>query len=184
MSQAYHQLPLHARSRHIITFATHMGLYRYKRLNYGINSAAEIFQHTLQQLLKGIPGVCNLADDILVFARSYEEHNKALEACFQRLQNHGLTLNLRKCKFLKRNLEFFGFLFTKDGTKPDPMKVDAFINTPRPTNVSELRSLLCMSNYSSQYIRDYATLTEPLRRLTHKDTQFVWEQHKKKHTRH
>ena len=174
MSQAYHQLPLHARSRHITTFATHMGLYRYKRLNYGTNSAAEIFQHTLQQLLKGIPGVCNLADDILVFAPSYEEHNKALEACFQRLQDHGLTLNLRKCKFLKRNLEFFGFLFTKDGTKPDPMKVDAFINTPRPTNVSELRSLLGMSNYSSQYIRDYATLTEPLRRLTHKDTQFVW----------
>ena len=104
----------------------------------------------------------------------YEEHNKALEACFQGLQDHGLTLNLRKCKFLKRNLEFFGFLFTKDGTKPDPMNVDAFINTPRPTNVSELRSLLGMSNYSSQYIRDYATLTEPLRRLTHKDTQFVW----------
>ena len=130
MSQAYHQLPLYARSRHITAFATHMGLYRYKRLNYGTNSATEILQHTLQQLLKGIPGVCNLVDDILVFAPSYEERNKALETCSQRLQDHGLTLNLRKCKFLKRNLEFFGFLFTKDGTKPDPMKVDTFINTP------------------------------------------------------
>jgi len=109
MAQAYHQLPLHAKSRHIMTFATHMGLYRYKRLNYGTNSATEVFQHTLQQLLQGIPGVCNLADDILVFAPSYEEHNQALEACFKRLQEHGLTLNLGKCKFLKRNLEFFWF---------------------------------------------------------------------------
>ena len=174
MAQPYHQLSLHAKSRHITTFATHMDLYRYKRLNYGTNSAAEVFQHTLQQLLQGIPGVCNLADDILVFAPSYEEHNQALEACFNRLQEHGLTLNLGKCKFLKWNLEFFGFQFTQEGTKPDPKKVAAFVNTAQPTNVSELHSLLGMSNYSSQYIHDYATLTEPLRRLTHKDVTFSW----------
>ena len=174
MSQAYHQLPIHAKSRHITTFATHMGLYRYKRLNYGTNSAAEIFQRTLQQVLQGIPGVCNLADDILVFAPSYEEHNKALKACLQRLQDIGLTLTISKCKFLKRNLEFFGFHLNKDGTKPDPKKVAAFVNSPRPTNVSELRSLLGMSNYSSQYNYDYATITEPLRRLTHKDEKFIW----------
>ena len=174
MAQAYHQLPLNAQSRHITTFATHMGLYRYKRLNYGTNSAAEVFQHTLQQVLHGVPGVCNLADDILVFAPSYEEHNKALEACLQRLQENGLTLNLSKCKFSKRNLEFFGFHFTKEGTKSDPKKVEAFVNSPRPTNVCELCSLLGMSNYSSQYIHDYATVTEPLRRLTHKDEQFIW----------
>jgi len=174
MAQPYHQLSLHAKSRHITTFATHMDLYRYKRLNYGTNSAVEVFQHTLQQLLQGIPGVCNLADDILVFAPSYEEHNQALEACFNRLQEHGLTLNLGKCKFLKWNLEFFGFQFTQEGTKPDPKKVAAFVNTAQPTNVSELHSLLGMSNYSSQYIHDYATLTEPLRRLTHKDVTFSW----------
>eukprot|EP00794_Sanderia_malayensis_P021168 gene21168-biopygen14712 len=174
MSQAYHQLPLHVMSRHITTFATHMGLYRYKRLNYGTNSAAEVFQHTLQQVLQRIPGVGNLADDILVFAPSNEGHNKALEACLQRLQENGLTLNLSKCKLLKRNLEFFGFHFTKHGTKPDPKKVDVFVNSPRPTNVSEHRSLLGMSNYSSQYIHDYATVTEPLRRLTHKEEKFIW----------
>ena len=143
-------------------------------LNYGTNSAAEVFQHTLQQLLQGIPGVCNLADDILVFAPSYEEHNQALEACFKRLQEHGLTLNLGKCKFLKRNLEFFGFQFTQEETKPDPKKVAAFVNTAQPRNVSELHSLLGMSNYSSQYIHDYATLTEPLKRLTQKDVIFSW----------
>ena len=174
MAQAYHELPLNAQSRHITTFVTHMGLFGYTLLNYGTYLAAEVFQHTLQQVLHGIPGVCNLADDILVFASSCEEHNKALEACLQRLQENGLTLNLSKCKFLKRNLEFFGFHFTKEGTKPDPKKEEAFVNSPRPTNVSELRSLLGMSNYSSQYIHDYATVTEPLRRLTHKDEKFIW----------
>ena len=87
---------------------------------------------------------------------------------------NGLTLILSKCNILKHNLEFFGFCFTKEGTKPDPKKVQASVNSPRPTNVSELRSLLGMSNYSSQYIHDYVTITQPLHRLTHKDEKFIW----------
>ena len=47
LSQAYHQLELDENSRHITTFSMHVGLYRYKRLNYGTNAAAEIFQYTL-----------------------------------------------------------------------------------------------------------------------------------------
>ena len=58
LAQAYHQLELHEDSRYITTFSTHVGLFRYKRLNYGTNAAAEVFQYTLQQQLQGtIPGV-------------------------------------------------------------------------------------------------------------------------------
>ena len=48
LSQAYHQLQLDEQSRHITTFTTHFGHFRYTRLNYGTNAAAELFQHTLQ----------------------------------------------------------------------------------------------------------------------------------------
>ena len=43
LTQAYHQLELNPASRGITTFSTHLGLYRYIRLNYGTNAAAEIF---------------------------------------------------------------------------------------------------------------------------------------------
>ena len=33
-----------------------------------------------------------------------------------------------------------------------------------------------MANYSSKYIRDFATLTAPLRELTKKDVRFEWTQ--------
>ena len=81
MSQAYHQLELSPQSRSITTFATQAGLYRYKRLNYGTNSAAEMFQHTLAQVLKGLKGVRNMADDIIISAPIREAHNAALNAC-------------------------------------------------------------------------------------------------------
>ena len=118
LTQAYHQLELSPSSRHITTFVTHTGIYRFKRLNYGTNSAAEIFQHTLQQVLQGIKGVRNIADDILIFGSTYEEHNTSLEECLQRLEANGLTLNLGKCLFLKQNLDFFGLVFSKDGVSP------------------------------------------------------------------
>ena len=54
-------------SRCITTFSTHVGLRRYKRLNYGTNAAAEIFP--LQQQLQGLTGVTNVADDIIVYGR-------------------------------------------------------------------------------------------------------------------
>ena len=174
MSQAYHQLELAPSSRNITTFITHAGLYRFKRLNYGTNSAAEIFQNTLQQVLHGINGVRNIADDILIYGTTYEEHNKALKECLQRLELHGLTLNLDKCRFLKNHLEFFGLLFSHDGVRPDPKKISAFYNTTIPTTVGEVRSLLGMANYSSQFIPNFATITEPLRRLTHKEAKFIW----------
>ena len=55
LSQAYHQLELDEASRYITTFSTHIGLFRYKRLNYelyGTNAAVEIFQYTFQTQLQ------------------------------------------------------------------------------------------------------------------------------------
>ena len=72
MSQAYHQLELSLESRTLTAFNTHAGFYRYKRLNYGTRSAAEIFQHSLSQVLQGLKGVWNIADDNLIFAEIVE----------------------------------------------------------------------------------------------------------------
>ncbi|XP_014668802.1 PREDICTED: uncharacterized protein K02A2.6-like [Priapulus caudatus] len=49
LRSAYHQLELQPESRYITTFSTHVGLFRYKRLMFGINAASEIFQNALYQ---------------------------------------------------------------------------------------------------------------------------------------
>ena len=174
LSQAYHQLELDERSRYITTFSTHVGLYRYKRLNYGTNAAAELFQHTLQTVLQGLDGVRNLADDIIIFAKTRKDHDLALSACLKRLADHGLTLNASKCKLLTDSLSFFGQVFTAEGTTPDPARVIDLQNASVPTNVHEVRSFLGMANYSSRYIPNYATISEPLRVLTKKNARFTW----------
>ncbi|CAB4007251.1 Hypothetical predicted protein [Paramuricea clavata] len=176
LSQAYHQLELDEQSRYITTFSTHVGLYRYKRLNYGTNAAAEIFQYTLQTALQGLKGVKNIADDIIVFGSTRTEHDANLDKCLQRLAMKGLRLNRSKCNFLSTILSFFGQVFSKEGTHPDPRRVADLLNAPQPNNAHEVRSFLGMANYSSKYIRDFETLTAPLRDLTKKDVRFEWTQ--------
>ncbi len=74
---------------------------------------------------------------------------RALENCLRRLISKGLKPNRDKCVFLSNTLEFFGQIFSKDGIRPDPKRVTDLLNAPRPGNVSEVRSLLGMANYSS-----------------------------------
>ena len=85
-----------------------MELMRYKRLNFGISSAAEIFQNVNRETLEGIDGAMNISDDILVSGKTHEEHDQNLRTVFQRLREKGLTLNKSKCKYSKDRLEFFG----------------------------------------------------------------------------
>ena len=92
----YHQLELHPDSWSITTFTTHCGLYRYKRLMFGINSAPEVYQHVIQQTFQGCEGVANISDDIIVHGRSIEEHNKRLQQVLERLKEKNLTLNAEK----------------------------------------------------------------------------------------
>ena len=81
LSQTYNQLELEEESRYITTFSTHLGLFRYKRLNFGTNAAAEIFQHTLQAQFHGLKGVKNIADDIIVYGTTRKELDENLDMC-------------------------------------------------------------------------------------------------------
>ena len=164
---------MHPDSRYITTFSTHAGLWRYKRLPFGISSASEVFQNTIQTVLQGIPGVCNISDDIFVFSKP-EDHHKTLDAALRRLHDNGLTINLPKCEFYQTTIKFYGYIFSKDGLSPDPEKVAAVHRSSAPKNANEVRNLLGLVSYCSIFISNMATITDPLGRLTHKDAEWHW----------
>ena len=146
LRSGYHQLELQESSRYITCFSTHLGIFRYKRLNFGISSASEIFQETIRNVVQDISNVKNILDDILVYGKNQEEHDIALERTFQRLEDKGLTLNKQKCKLNKSKITFFGVAFSDQGISPDPVKVEAIKEVSRQKNVNELRSFLGMTS--------------------------------------
>ncbi|KAK3742186.1 hypothetical protein QZH41_012077 [Actinostola sp. cb2023] len=129
---------------------------------------------TRKQLLADIPGALNISDDVIVFGQTQNDHDETLEKTLKKFSDNHLTLNAKKCEFNKTSLEFFGFVFSDSGMKPDPKKVEDIQNLEPPTNVKQLRSVLGMTGYSSRFIPDYATITAPLRELTHKNSSWNW----------
>ena len=85
-----------------------------------------------------------------------------------------LRANLSKCAFNKKNLDLFEYHFSHHGIAPSQQKIKAIQNAPQPENVQAVRSFLGMTNYLSRFHPNYATLTEPLRKLTKKDVKWTW----------
>ena len=136
-NQGYHQLELTPESRDATTFSTQDGLWRYKRLNFGVSSASEIFQHAIARALSDIDGVKNMSDDIIVYGKTKAEHDRNLRNVFIRLRESNITLNRKKCEFNCTELKFYGFIFSNKGMTADPAKVG-------------------MTNYSSRFVKGYS----------------------------
>ena len=91
LNNGFHQLELAPESRNMTTFATHVGLRRYKRLNFGVNAAPEIFQNEIRKVISGISGTFNIADHIICHGPKKKIHDERLESVLTRLREKHLT---------------------------------------------------------------------------------------------
>jgi len=87
-----------------------------------------------------------------------------------------LKLNPSKCCFAAISVVFLGHVVNKEGTRPDPNKIDAVRGFPTPKTVTTIRSFLGLTGYYRNYIKGYSKLASPLFELTKKDVAFVWTQ--------
>ena len=139
-----------------------------------------MYQKVLQQVLQGLDGCKNISDDIVVYGRTESEHNQNLKKVLQRLADHNLTLNKDKCKFAQKELCFMGHILTANGVKPDNRKIEAIQQAQIPTTPKEIRSFLGLVQYCAKFIKDYSTISEPLRELTRKNSKWDWtEKHQR-----
>ena len=128
----YHQLELLFDSRSITTFTTHFGLYRYKRLMVGINSAPEVYQHVIQQALQGCKGVANISDDIILHGRNSEENDKRLQQLLEKLKEK----NAEKCKFHMTQIVFMRLVLTVKSIGLKPSLTQESHRMPQKSEVS------------------------------------------------
>ncbi len=174
LSHAYQQLELDDESQVFLTLNTPRGLFKVKRLMYGIASAPAIFQKTMDQILQGIDGVICYLDDILIRGRSEVEHDRILDQVLTRLESHGVRLKRSKCEIGLPSVTYLGFRVDKNGLHPTDEKTKAISEAPSPKDVSELRSWLGLVNYYGSFLDNLSTKLEPLYSLLKQDTPWNW----------
>ena len=102
-NSGFWQIPLSPSSRLLTTFITPMGRYCFNKLPFGISSAPEHFQRRMSEILTDLPGVVCQMDDILVFGKTQDEHDKHLKAVLKQIEEANVTLSLQKCEFSKQS---------------------------------------------------------------------------------
>ena len=110
----------------------------------------------------------------MVHAAEKETHDKRLRQVLERMKAVNLTLNWEKCEIGLTELAFFGYLVSEKGIGPTEERVRAVIEARQSENMHELRSFLGLVNYSARFIPGFATISEPLRKLTRKHVPFVF----------
>jgi hypothetical protein len=86
-------------------------------------------------------------DDILIFSKTEEEHEKHLRLVLEKLRSNQLYAKFSKCEFWLTEVGFLGHVISAGGVSVDPDKVRDILNWMPPTNVSEIQSFLGLVGY-------------------------------------
>ena len=161
-NSGFWQIKLDPESKALTTFLTPWGRFQFKRLPFGLSSAPEIFQRSMEKILVGLEGVVCMMDDVLVFGRDAEEHWVRLRLVLERILNSGRTLKKEKCEFGVTEVKFLGHVICLEGVKLDPDKAKTILSISPPSNKKEARRFLGMVNYLNKFSSRLAELCSPI----------------------
>ena len=146
-------------SSFLTTFNTHKGHYRFLHMPFGLKMSQDIFQMQMDQITDRLPGIIAIHDDICVYGKDTTEHDNNLLKLMQTAQDHGLVFNSNKCSIHQPQISFYGAIFTAQGMKLDPVKVQALQDLPAPQNPKQLQSFLGLVYYLQPFIPSLASKT-------------------------
>ena len=172
MDKGYWQVVLHPESRKLTCMAFDIGRYQFKRLPMGSKVASDIFQIMLDSVYIGLPGVTGIADDMVIFGRNEEEHDRNLILFLETTRKNGLVLNKKKLQFKKEEVSFFGHRWNSTGISPDPKKTESILKMQFPPDKETMHSFLGLVNFLNRYTPKLAELCSPLRKLILKDSHY------------
>ncbi|KAL8620857.1 hypothetical protein ACOMHN_047028 [Nucella lapillus] len=173
----YWAVQLDKDSQLLTTFQSPFGRYCFQRLPFGLSVSQDIFQLKMDQILDQVEGAAGITDDIVVYAKSDEEHEKILRNLMDVAEKNGLMFNSEKCDIKANSITFFGMQYTADGVLPDPDKVTDLKNMSTPTSKREVQEFLGFITYLSPFIENLADKSSVLRALLKEDAAFLWEAH-------
>ena len=177
---AFNQIEVDEESRKFLVFRAGNRLFCYKRMTMGLLPASGEFMDMVAPQFNHIDQACMIHDDSTVAGTGQADHDNGLRSFLKTADELGLTLNEEKCKISQPEIPFWGMIVSKDGLKPDPLKVETLKQISSPKTKEELVSFLAMVRANDNFIPNIPKHTPLLRELTKKGTRFNWsEAHEK-----
>ena len=172
LASGYWQVPKTA-------FVTHLGLFDFFRMSYGLKTAPKTFQHILNTVYSDFLYQCLIIyiDDIVIWSSEPTEALQQYEKVCQRAQKFGLQFKPQKCYCFLDNLEILGHRIIPAGRFPTAKGTEAIVSMPRTPSARAVKRFIEMVGYFREYTKNISTRTQHLRSLLHNGSLFVWTAH-------
>ena len=159
-------------------FRTRYGHYEFLVLPFGLTNAPATFMHLMHQTFRDHLDdfVIVFLDDILIYSKTLEEHQKHVSTIMEILRREKLYAKESKCELFKTEVEFLGHIVGRSGLRMMEDKMKAVVEWPAPTKATEVRSFLGTVGYYRKFIKNFSGIAAPLTDLTKDTVKFVWSQ--------
>ena len=131
-------------------------------MDYAFNDIKHIFQLYL--------------DDLPTHSRNRIDHPMHLRAIFLCCRHYKICLNPHKCVFCVGSSHFLGFVVSKEGIRINPLKVQAILVLPAPSNLLQIQKIQGKANFLRRFIPNYAEMAKGFTQLLKKGIPFHWDQ--------
>ena len=169
----YHSVPLREEDRHLTTFLTPFGKYRYRRAPQGFVSSGDGYNRRFAAIISDFERKERCVDDTLHYDTDLEAHWWRTIKFLRKVGSSGIVLNPTKFQFSQREVEFAGFKISNDRIEPLPKFLDAIRTFPAPRNSTDVKSWFGLTNQVANYaqLRD---LLAPFRKFLSPKVKFEW----------
>ncbi|KAJ0786356.1 putative nucleotidyltransferase, Ribonuclease H [Helianthus annuus] len=144
LRSGYHQVRVREEDVPKTAFRTRYGHYEFLVMPFGLTNAPAVFMDLMNRVCKPYLDefVIVFIDDILVYSKNKEDHERHLRLILELLRREQLYAKFSKCDFWIREVHFLGHVVNEKGIHVDPAKVDAVKNWAAPKTPSEVRQFL------------------------------------------
>ena len=119
LNMGYYHITLSPESKKICTIILPWGKYEYQKLPMGLCNSPDIFQEIMSNIFRDLEYVREYIDDLLITTTGdFETHLQQRGVVLRRLKKAGLQVNATKSKFATHEVEYLGYLITRNGIKP------------------------------------------------------------------
>jgi hypothetical protein len=178
LRSGYYQLRIKELDVTKTAFRTQHGHYEFLVMPFGLTNAPVVFMDLMNRFFQPYLDkfMVVFINNILVYSKSYLEHEQHLRQILMTLREHRLYAKLSKCEFWLKEVIFLGHIISAEGISVDPRKVEAVLKWERPINITEIRSFLGLAGYYRRFIEGFSTIAIPMTRLTQKEIKWEWTQ--------